>query len=203
MTLTLSHTTASAFGDIGFILGNVNNPDSERRSLPLDISIYSPSGVLIDQAINSRKFTVKTVSDNLNSVSLFNSNQTVGGYGKLTVTIIPTHEVATNGDIVMTFPKWDALSADDEQVQSYFKDKQCTLSNAPQAGGQSISTILSGATCSIDTSYQSIDKVRITNALQDGMNAGEEIIFVLGDVRNPGSLKGVDSIELETQKTTD
>ena len=38
----------------------------------------------------------------------------------------------------------------------------------------------------------------IKNALNDQTVADEQIVFVIGDVRNPGSTLGVDSIKIET-----
>jgi hypothetical protein len=53
---------------------------------------------------------VKSESDALAKVVMSNSNDTVGEYGQLTVTVTPTHDIAVQGDVVITFPKWDSNS---------------------------------------------------------------------------------------------
>ena len=55
---------------LGFVIGDVNNLDSSRRSLPFQIYINGPTGQLIDSVINNAKFTIKTDSDSLQSASV-------------------------------------------------------------------------------------------------------------------------------------
>jgi hypothetical protein len=68
----------------------------------------------------------------------------------------------------------------------------------------------------VDASDPNIDVLRVSNALKEGMKAGElltnvngleiyenAIVFGVSQVRNPGSLRGIDTIKVETQKTQD
>lgn len=60
-----------------------------------------------------------------------NSNKTVGGYGTLSVDIIPTHDIITEGKVVMRFPKWDDKS--DEPELSYIENETCSVASRTDA----------------------------------------------------------------------
>jgi len=56
---------------LGFILNDLINPDSERRTSPFIVELYGPSGTKIDQSdANSAKFTIRTDPDIMESVTL-------------------------------------------------------------------------------------------------------------------------------------
>lgn len=61
------------------------------------------------------------------------------------------------------------------------------------------STIDAGATCSVTTQTDQ-DIVQISHAFAGDIKAGKPVVFVIQEVRNAGSLKGVDSIKVQTQK---
>ena len=64
---------------------------------------------MIDSTANagSNIFAFDTLPDQLASVSFENSNDVVGEFGLLSVTIVNKHPIVGGGTIKMTFPKWD------------------------------------------------------------------------------------------------
>ena len=105
-------TQNSVWTYVGFVIGNVINPDSARRSGIFEVSVYDQTGKLIDTSGANNQLAIKTDPDQIQQIQVSNSNKTVGGYGQLTVKLTPRHEVSVSGDIVFSFPKWDAASED-------------------------------------------------------------------------------------------
>jgi hypothetical protein len=87
--------------------------DSARSSDAFGISLFNEKGQLVDStsSAGSSVFTIMAEPDVLQSVTLSNSNKTVGGYGRLTVTLVTRHGVSGDDEISIAFPKWDAASS--------------------------------------------------------------------------------------------
>lgn len=109
VTITLS---AASKPFVGFSLVGVINMDSARRSGAFGVSLLDEKGQLVDStsSAGSSIFTIMTGPDVLQSVTLSNSNKTVGGYGRLTVTLVTGHGISGDDEISIAFPKWDAAS---------------------------------------------------------------------------------------------
>jgi hypothetical protein len=86
---------------LGFSLGDVINMNSARRSGAFEIAIFDENGKLVDSTsgAGSSTYRITTEPDVLQSVVLTNSNKTVGGYGRLTVTLITRHGIGGNDDV--------------------------------------------------------------------------------------------------------
>lgn len=145
ISITLSEDSASVFA--GFLISEVPNLDSARRSKRIELTIVGPSGQEIDstRAAGSRPFTVTAEEDLLQSVSLSNSNKTVGGYGQLTTTLVTKNNIKGGGDVQLVFPKWNADAPESTPKQSFIRNQKCKI--VPSPG----STIDAGATCSVTT----------------------------------------------------
>jgi hypothetical protein len=87
--------------------------DSARSSGAFGVSLFNEKGQLVDStsSAGSSVFTITAEPDVLQSVTLSNSNKTVGGYGRLTVTLVTRHGVSGDDEISIAFPKWDAASS--------------------------------------------------------------------------------------------
>lgn len=127
-------------------------------------------------------------------IQVTNSNKTVGGYGELTVKLTPKHEVSVSGDIVFSFPKWDAASEEQTKRASYFKDQKCQLVF------NLASTISKSATCEI-LILPNEDRVSIKKCLTPEMKGGDPIVFTVSEVRNAPTLKGALISKVQTQKS--
>jgi len=119
-----------------------------------------------------------------------NLNATVGGYGNLKVTLQQTHDLGTLADILITFPKWDYQSSQFEPILSYVFNGICGIIDSQE------SNINSGASCEFK-SGTSTDTVRIKNALRSGRTAASPVIFIVGEIRNPSSLRGISNIKVQ------
>jgi len=87
--------------------------DSARRSGAFGVSLFDEKGQLVDStgSTGSSVFTIVAEPDLIQSVALSNSNKTVGGYGRLTVTLVTRHGIGGDDEISIAFPKWDAASS--------------------------------------------------------------------------------------------
>ena len=81
ITVTFDQVTYSY---LGFKIGNINNPDSALTTGKFVININDPQGTLID---SSKTLDLTIEPAILDTVTLVNTNKTVGGYGKLQVAL--------------------------------------------------------------------------------------------------------------------
>lgn len=107
--ITLKLSEDSMFSSVGFFIAGVLNPDAAYTTKSFTIELYNELDELIDTTDNagSNKFAFDSLPDQLESVNFENSNDVVGEYGLLSVTIVNTHPIIGGGTIKMTFPKWD------------------------------------------------------------------------------------------------
>ena len=162
--------------------------NSARRSGAFEITIFDENGKLVDSTsrAGSSAYTITTKPDALQSVILTNSNKTVGGYGRLTVTLITRHGISGNDDIEIAFPKWDANAPASAAGESYLKDSKCKVVSASPS-----------ASCTV-TNLAESDVVKVSDAFSRSIAAGVPAVLHIEYVRNAGSLRGVNTIKVST-----
>jgi hypothetical protein len=179
----------SELEELGFVIRDVINPGSVPDEQNFIIRILNPDGIsVIDSTENagSSIFRVGVKPGELRSVNLVNSNKVVGQYGQLTVSIVTNQQNSRGGHIMMKFPSW----AEELGHVSYFNDHACLLVFDAR------SNLSPSASCTI-FEEASHDIVMIQNAVDEFFNGGT-ISFVMDQVRNAPSTRGVEGIEVNT-----
>ena len=115
---------------------------------------------------------------------MLNSNKYVSGIGNVTVTLTMVHDLISKvSDMKIKFPKRHTFD-------SYLDNtKSCILIHDADT------TIDKSAKCyKILTDTQ--DSIFIENAVKKDVKAGIPVIFTLANIQNPGSMKGIQNVEI-------
>ena len=186
LTILLGDVTTSL--SISFTVAAITNPLYSKTTSSFTITSLTSSLTLIDTS--SGGFTVLATPGVL-TVTLTSATSTVGATENLKFTLVWTNSIATNGKIVIIFPKWDPDSPSSVSIFGSGSPTWVAVTN--------ISSITWTYTTNINGSNTQ-DKIVVTGAI----TAGATIIeFNISNYHNPPSTQPLTTMVIYTTTSVD
>jgi len=173
---------AGTYPTYAFKVNGINNPPSALTlTTEIAISTYNGSSLLDKSTGCPISYQPNPLASTAAVLSV--SDPSVGAYSAYTVKLIVENEVPADGNLVLTFPKWDDVSLGALVVNSMVTASivtKCEIaSNSPS--------------CSVEPDFTTsgLDKVIVKNAFTSTgkVSPGTEISVTVRNVRNPPTLQ--------------